>query len=108
MSTDADAGDNNSSTNNATNKLVNNACINNTTNKLINKHVDVWWNVDIVSDWNNDAQDQASNRNDVSMVPAQASSSNYGKINVQPASNDYDESFLKHSPATKTTTMPAC
>jgi predicted lipid-binding transport protein (Tim44 family) len=39
-------------------------------------------------------QDQPSNRNDVSMAPAQASSSNYGKINVQPASNHYDESFF--------------
>jgi hypothetical protein len=33
------------------------------------------------------------------MAPAPASSSNYGNINVQPASNHYDESFLKHSPA---------
>jgi hypothetical protein len=30
---------------------------NNTTNKLINNHVDVWWNVDIVSDWNNNPDD---------------------------------------------------
>jgi hypothetical protein len=44
------------------------------------------------------AQDQPSNRSDVSMAPTQVSSSNYGKINVQSASNDYDESFLKHSP----------
>jgi hypothetical protein len=66
MSTDADAGDNNSSTNNATNKLINNACINNTTNKLINNHVDVWWNVDVVSDWNNvnDPDDFRSDRRD--------------------------------------------
>jgi hypothetical protein len=46
-------------------------------------------------------QDQPSNRNDVSMAPAQASSSNYGKINVQSASNHYDESFLKHSPTSQ-------
>jgi cytoskeletal protein RodZ len=47
-------------------------------------------------------QDQPSNRNDVSMAPAQASSSNYGKINVQPASSHYDESFLTHSPSSAT------
>jgi hypothetical protein len=55
----------------------------------------------IMSRNRHEAQDQPSNRSDVSMVPAQASSSNYGKINVQPASNVYDESFLKHSPATQ-------
>jgi hypothetical protein len=42
---------------------------------------------------------QPSNRNDVLMAPAQASSSNYGKLTVHPASNVYDESFLKHTPA---------
>jgi hypothetical protein len=47
------------------------------------------------------AQDQPSNRNDVSMAPAQASSSNYGRISAQPASNHYDESFLSHSTATQ-------
>jgi hypothetical protein len=46
-------------------------------------------------------QDQPSNRNDVSMAPAQASSSNYGRISARPASSHYDESFLKHSPATQ-------
>jgi hypothetical protein len=46
-------------------------------------------------------QYQPSNRNDTSMAPAQASSSNYGKINVQPASSHYDESFLSHSTATQ-------
>jgi uncharacterized protein HemX len=44
---------------------------------------------------------QRVQQNDVSMAPAQASASNYGRINVQPASSQYDESFLKHSPATQ-------
>jgi hypothetical protein len=36
---------------------------NDATNKLTNNHVDVW-NVDIVNDWNNDANDFRSDRRD--------------------------------------------
>jgi predicted lipid-binding transport protein (Tim44 family) len=32
-------------------------------------------------------------QNDVSMAPAQASASNYGRISTRPASSHYDESF---------------
>jgi hypothetical protein len=46
MSTDADAVDNNSSTNNATNKLINNHKQAHQQGCLVD--------VDIVSDWNND------------------------------------------------------
>jgi hypothetical protein len=43
---------------------------------------------------------QPPQQNDVSMVPPQASASNYGRISARPVSSHYDESFLTHSPAT--------
>lgn len=45
------------------------------------------------------AELEASNQNDISIAAAPAPSPNYGQLNVRPASNQYDESFLKSASA---------
>jgi hypothetical protein len=45
------------------------------------------------------ANNQPPQENGAPKAPGNPPASNYGNINVQPLQNQYDESFLKHSPA---------